>query len=230
MLCESPSPSPKRRVSGGKKERKPARSNVRTRRVQCRRRLPTNSPSAPRNPNPDDALAPEFIRNPQRNMPRNSTVGPPSLPESNNTVFHPNRPSNSSAKSSPSRPTRNVNANAPRNPEAFADLYCRFPGCDRHSLDKRTIKRHRLTHVPFSTYVCPNPVCATRTKAQPNFSREDAVRRHLKLAAPDSPCAKMWNEEEFSLRENATLAEEAEGLIQKTLIPFDPAIHIPFYH
>ncbi|KAF9788180.1 hypothetical protein BJ322DRAFT_611811 [Thelephora terrestris] len=177
-------------------DRKSTKSNARTRRVPYYRR-PVDSPF----------------------------VGPSSLPESHSPAFHPQRPGNPPVNSqpSPSRPSQNFYPNASRRLEAFAHRYCRYPGCDSRFSDKRTTERHRLTHLSFGTYVCPNPACDSRTKSRPHFASSFSLGRHLKLATPGSPCAvgKGHKLSTFKLM-------DSEDLIQQVLVPFDPAIHTPF--
>ena len=162
-------------------------------------------------------------------------AGPPSLPETRGPTLsvgllptvRTQRRSKPPAKSrpSPSRPTQKTATGAPKRPEAFAHQYCRFPKCDKRFADKRTTERHRLTHVAFGTYVCPNPACDSRTKARPNFASDFSLGRHLRVVADDSPCAVGKGQRLSSFKQNAT---QAEALIQQSLVPFDPAIHTPF--
>jgi hypothetical protein len=224
LSCGSPSPNLKRRVSSRKQGRQATLGSPRIRRVPYERRPLDLSPSAGSSvPNePDDVLTPDFMRSLKCSMQTTLTVGPSSLPESHGPVFQPQRPSNPRTKSpSSSPPTQNDNAITSQRPEELADLYCRYPDCHTKSPDKRTIARHRLTHLAFNTYACPNPECPSHTKARPGFSREFAVNRHLRLA--DSPCAK-WKDGKI-LRRDVDLAEV---LLQQALVPFDPAIHLPF--
>lgn len=176
--------------------------------------------------NPDDVLAAEFMLSLQLSTPRTQTVGPPSLPGSHGPIFRSQRPSNSLAKF---RSAQRANANVRQKSEAFAHRYCRYFDCDKRFKEKRTTERHRLGHVPFGTYACPNFACPSRTKAQPCFTRDFSLGRHLKSAAPGSPCAqameKLGNFKVSSLRENLALAE---ALIQQALVPYNPKIHTRF--
>ena len=194
---------------------------------------PSTSPSV--SSNPDDVLTPEFMRSLRFRTPGTPMIGPSPLPGSHSpaistglrSVPHPQRPSKSHAKSppSPSQPAQNVVVNAFRQPEEFAHRYCRYPGCDRRFPDKRTTERHRLTHLSFGTYVCPNPACDSRTKARPHFASDFSLGRHLKLAKNDSLCAVGKGQKLSSFKRNAP---QAEALIKQALVPFDPAIHTPF--
>jgi len=168
--------------------------------------------------NPDDVLTPEFMRGLRLRAPGTPMAGLSSLPESHGPALHPQRPS-------PARPPRNATANAFQQPEAFAHRYCRYPDCDRRFSDKRTTERHRLTHLKFGTYICPNVACDSRTKARPHFASDFSLGRHLRLAADDSPCAVGKGYKLSSFKLNAV---QVEALIQQALVPFDPAIHTPF--
>ena len=259
MSSVSPSPSPKRGVPGGKKERWTTINNARARCLPYQRR-PLDSPptptsllsfsgspglplsrtsppgpltSSPVSSNPDDELTPEFMRSLQFVSPGTLMAGPSSLPESRGPApsvslppaLRPQRRSKLLAKSRPPQPTQEIAPGTPKRPEAFAHQYCRFPKCDRRFADKRTTERHRLTHLAFGTYVCPNPACDSRTKARPNFASDFSLGRHLKVVANDSPCAVGKGQRLSSFKQNAA---QAEALIQQSLVPFDPAIHTPF--
>ena len=210
------------------------------------RRLPLSPPSPPVPPtsspvssNPDDVLTPEFMRSLQFVSPGTPVAGPSSLPESCGPVLAvtpPPAPSvslpstlrprrHSKSRPSPSQPAQKIAVGAPKRPEAFAHQYCRFRNCNRRFADKRTTERHRLTHLKFGTYVCPNPACDSRTKARPHFASDFSLGRHLRVVADDSPCAVGKGQRLSLFRQNAT---QAEALIQQVLVPFDPAIHTPF--
>lgn len=223
LLFVPHSPGPTRRVSDGKRgQRVKKMGNTRARR-QVDFRLST-SPQVPTSS--DTVSTPELARSLQHSTLRIPTAGPSSPPGSHCPIFHPQQPLNSPAKLRPSSPsTQIVDANAPQRPEAFAHRYCRYPGCDERFSDKRATERHRLGHLPFGTYSCPNPACSTHTKRRPDFAREFTIGRHLKKAAPGSPCAEWKDEKPSSLRTNVA---QAEALIRQALVPFDPAIHIPF--
>lgn len=243
MCSISPSPSPKYGVPGGKKERQTTIGNARALCLPYQRR-PLECPPSPASlssstrssvsSNPDDVLTPELMRSLQFRPPGTPMTGLSSLPEdhgplhsaSMRPVLHPQRPSKSPLKSrsSPLRPPRNASVDLQRI-EAFAHRYCRYPDCDRRFADKRTTERHRLTHLKFGTYVCPNPACDSRTKARPHFASDFSLGRHLKLAANDSPCAVGKGQKLSSFRLNAA---QVGALIQQVLVPFDPAIHTPF--
>lgn len=248
MFFSSPSPSPKRGAPGGKKERQTTSRNARTRRFPYQRRpfdpplnaavspslsdhsklstSPTSSPRSSAFSNSDGVLTPEFIRSLQVRVPRTPTTGASSLPESHGLVFHPQQPSSSPLKSRPpSHLAQNADANGSHQPEAFADRYCRFPGCTKRFPDKRTTGRHRRTHLTFGTYICPNQDCDSRTKPRPHFASDFSLGRHLKLAAPGSPCAVGKGERPSSFGINSAYVD---ALIRQSLVPFDPAIHIPF--
>lgn len=164
----------------------------------------------------------------QRPLLGSPLVGPSSLPESRSLASHPQWPGSSSVKSRPSplQSLQNIYANALQQPEAFAHRYCRYPGCGKRFSTKRTTERHRLTHLSFGTYVCPNPACESHTKPRPNFASSFSLGRHLKLAAPGSPCAvgKGHKLSSFKLMDLA----QVDALIQRALVPFDLAIHTPF--
>lgn len=197
--------------------------------------LPGPPASPPVSSNPDDVLTPEFMRNLQFVSPGAIMAGPPSLPESRGPILsvnlppapHSQRRSKSPVKPRPppSRPAQKIAVGATQPPEAFAHRYCRFPNCDRSFGDKRTTERHRLTHLDFGTYVCPNPACDSRTKARPNFASDFSLGRHLRLAANDSPCAVGKGQRLSLFKINAV---QVEVMIQQALVPFDPAIHTPF--
>jgi len=166
----SPSPSPKQRVPGGKKEQQTTISNARTRRVPYQRRpfdspsnptslsrsdysgLPSSPPSSSSSTSssissdPDDVVTLEFLRSLQYGTPGTPMAGPSSLPESHGSARRRSKPLVKS-QPSPSRPPHNVTMNALQQPEAFAYRYCRYPGCDKRFADKRTTERHRLTHL-----------------------------------------------------------------------------------
>jgi len=243
LSCFSPSPSPKRGVPGRKMGQQITKSNTRALCLPYQRRpsdpaptpaLPFSRSSSSRpspgftslrsstgrsvSNNPDDVLTPEFMRSLQFRAPGTPMAGPSSLPKSHGPALHPQRPS-------PARPPRNVNANVLRQPEVFAHRYCRYPDCDRRFSDKRTTERHRLTHLKFGTFICPNPACDSRTKARPHFASDFSLGRHLRLAADDSPCAVGKGRKLSSFKLNAA---QVEALIQQALVPFDPAIHTPF--
>lgn len=185
--------------------------------------------------NPGDTLTPEFTHNLQFVSSGTPMTGPPSLPGSRGpalsvslpSALRPQRRSKSPVKPrpSPSQPTQKVAAGAPQQPETFADRYCRFQECDKRFTDKRTTERHRLTHLDFGTYVCPNPACDSRMKTRPHFASDFSLGRHLRLAADDSPCAVGKGQRLSSFRLNAA---QVEALIQQSLVTFDPAIHTPF--
>lgn len=220
MLCGSPSPSPKRRVLGGKKDR-------RTRCVPREGRQPAPpSTSCSVSIDPDDVLTPEFMRRLQLHMPITPAVGPSSLPESRWLDPRSHLSSNPPTKLRFSRRrTRNLVVNASKKPEAFADLYCRVGDCGVRYSDKRTVARHRLTHVGFGMYACPNLECPSRRRTRPNFSRDCSLKRHFESAKPDSPCAKGKTKELSKCREGVG---RAKAIIRRHLVPFDPAIHTPF--
>lgn len=249
----SPSPSSERGVPGGKKERQTTTSKTRARRVPYQRHLldsppglasPLNRPDYPRfqfsrtsprssisssvsTTNSDDVLTPEFMRSLQFVSPGTPVSGPSSLPGSHSPILHPRRYSKSPVKPrpSPSKPAQQVTVNASQQPEAFAHRYCRFPNCDKRFADKRTTERHRLTHLDFGTYLCPNPACDSRTKVRPNFASDFSLGRHLRLAADDSPCAVGKGQKLSSFRLDAA---QVGALVQQALVPFDPTIHAPF--
>ncbi|KAF9653767.1 hypothetical protein BDM02DRAFT_1676093 [Thelephora ganbajun] len=248
LSCLSPSPSPEHGVPGGKKEQQTTISNARTRSVPYRRR-PLDSPHSPASPfgwsdcsrlppspasslrsstsssvssSHDDVLTAGFMRSLQFSTPRTPTAGPSSLPESHGSALCPQRLSTSPAKL---RLPQNITANFSQQPDAFARRYCRYPGCNKRFSDKRTTERHRLTHLKFGTYVCPNPTCDSRTKARPHFASDFSLGRHLRLAAADSPCAVGKGQKLSLFKLNAA---QVEALVQQALIPFDPAIHTPF--
>ena len=233
MSSISPSPSPKHGVQGGKKGRQTTINNARTLCLPYKRHPsdPTTSPAfrpgrpdysrSPPSPpfsspstsssvpsNPDDVLTPEFMHSLQIRPPGTPMAGPSSLPKSQD-------------------PALSVSQRPALLPEieAFANRYCRYPNCNGRFSDKRTTERHRLTHLDFGTYVCPNPACATRTKARPHFASDFSLGRHLRMAADDSPCAVGKGRKLSSFRRNAA---QAEALIQQALVPFDPATHAPF--
>ena len=204
-------------------------------RFQFGRASSRSSASSSVSSNPDDMLTPEFMRSLQFVPPGTPVSGPSSLPDSHSPalsadlspVLHPHGSSKSPVKSrlTPSEPIQRVTVNASQQPAAFAHRYCRFPNCDKRFADKRTTERHRLTHLDFGTYICPNPACDSRTKARPNFASDFSLGRHLRLAADDSPCAIGKGQRLSSFRLNAA---QVEALVQQALVPFDPTIHAPF--
>jgi len=250
----SPSPSPKQGVPGGKKEQQTTISNARARRVPYQRRSLDSPPSpvsslsrsnhsrlphTPASPSsstgssissgPDDVITPEFMRSLQFGTPGIPMAGSSSLPEGHGSapdpVLRPQRRVKLLVKSqSPPQAPHNVTTNV-QQPEVFAHRYCRYPNCGKRFADKRTTERHRLTHLKFGTYICPNPACDSRTKTRPHFASDFSLGRHLRLAADDSPCAVGKGHKLSSFKLNAT---QVEALIQQALVPFDPAIHTPF--
>lgn len=233
MSSISPSPSPKHGVQGGKKGRQTTISNARTLCLPYKRQPsdPTTSftfrpgrpdyswsPPSPHSSSPStsssvssspgDVLTPEFMRCLQVRPPGTPMAGPSSLPTSHGPAL-----------SASQRPVLSPEI------QAFANRYCRYHNCNGRFADKRTTERHRLTHLDFGTYVCPNPACGSRTKVRPHFASEFSLGRHLRMAADDSPCAVGKGRKLSSFRRNAT---QAEALIQQALVPFDPATHTPF--
>ena len=229
MSSVSPSPNPKHRVQSGKKGRKTAISNARALCLPYQRhqsgptsptfplsrlghsRLPLSPPSSSPSTsssgfsNPDDVLTPEFMRSLRVRPPGTPMAGPSSLP--GQTISASQRPV--------LRPEI----------EVFAHRYCRYSDCDKRFANRRTTERHRLTHLEFGTYVCPNPVCESRTKDRPHFASDFSLGRHLRMAADDSPCAVGKGQKMSSFRRNTA---QAAALIQQALVPFDPATHTPF--
>ena len=185
--------------------------------------------------NADDALTPGLMRSLQLALPGTPMASPSSLPESHSPthsvglppVLHPQRHSKPPAKSRPppSQPAQKITANTSQQEEAFANRYCRFGECKKRFCDKRTTERHRLTHLKFGTYICPNPECDSRTKTRPNFASDFSLGRHFRLAADNSPCAVGKGQRLSSFRLNAA---QVEALVQQALVPFDSAIHVPF--
>ena len=196
---------------------------------------PCSSTSSSVSSDPDDALTPEFMRSLQFVSPIFLMGGPSSLPESPSPapsvnlplILPPRRHSKLPATSRPppARSPQNIAVDPSQQDAMFAHRYCRFPKCNKRFADKRTTERHRLTHLEFGTYVCPNPACDSRTKARPNFASDFSLGRHLRLATDDSPCAVGKGHKLSSFRLNAA---QVEALIQPALVPFDPAIHTPF--
>ena len=229
----SPSPSPKHGVHGGKKGRQTTISNAR---VLCLpyQRHPSGSTTSPASPlsrldyswlspsppssspstsssvsiNSDDELTSEVMRSLQVRPPGTPMTGRTSLPEGHGPALSASR-----------RPVLR------REIEAFAHKYCRYRDCKQRFADKRTTKRHRLTHLDFGTYVCPNPACESRTKARPHFASDFSLKRHFNQAASTSPCAVGKGQKMSLFMRNAA---QAEALIQQALAPFDPATHTPF--
>ena len=171
--------------------------------------------------NSDDVLSPEFTRSLQVRLPGTPMAGPLSppgghglgLPASLRPAPHSTRP----MKSQPSTPRPAAN-----DIEAFAHRYCRYGPCKKRFSDKRTTERHRLTHLDFGTFLCPNLACDSHRRPRPNFASDFSLGRHLRLAADDSPCA-VGKGQKLSL-----FKMDAEAVIQQALVPFDPAIHTPF--
>jgi hypothetical protein len=225
LSCTSPSPSPKYGVQGGKKGRWTTISNARALCLPYQRypsdlispafppSPPSSSPSTPStsssvSSNSNDVLTPESMRSLQVRLPGIPKAGPSSLPGGRGLALSASR-----------RPVLRPEI------EAFAHRYCRYPGCERRFVDKRTTERHRLTHLDFGTYVCPNPACDSRTKARPHFASDFSLGRHLRLAANSSSCAVGKGQKLSLFRRNAA---QAEAMIQQALVPFDPATHTPF--
>ena len=238
MSCVSSSPSPKHGTPGGKKGHQTTISNARALYLPYQRRVldsPVSPPSlssstsssVSSNPDPDDVLTPEFMRSLQFRRPGTPRAGLSSLHDNHDPVPYPRRHSKSSVKSRPSppRPPQNVTVYPSQQMEVFAHRYCRYKGCTLRFSDKRTTERHRLTHLRFGTYVCPNPACESRTKLRPHFASDFTLGRHLRLAASDSPCAVGKGQKLSLFKLNAA---QVEGLIQQALDPFNPAIHTPF--
>ena len=252
MPSVSPGPSHKHGIPGGKQGRQTTISNARVLCLPYQRHLPDSaggpgfppsrsdypmlppglaSPSSSTtssvSSNLEDVLTPEFMRSLQVRPLGIPMVGPSSLPGSRALAPHHQQPSKSSVKSQcpPSHSPQNVTPSAFRQIEAFAHQYCRYRDCGKRFPDKRTTERHRLTHLEFGTYVCPNPACKSRQKPRPHFASDFSLGRHFELAANDSPCAVGKGKKRSTFRPDLA---KAEALIQQALVPFDPAIHTPF--
>ena len=241
----SPSRSPKNGVPGGKKGRRTTINDARAFRppYQCNPSDPTTNPRRLSHPprlaspisstgsslssNPRSAPIPESMRGPQVRPAGTRMAGPSSLPGSHGPALRHLRHSKSPVKlqPSPSQPPHNVTGSAFRETDPLAHRYCRYNGCRERFCDRRTTERHRLTHLGYGTYVCPNPECKSRTKKRPHFASDFSLGRHFRLAKDDSPCGVGKGKKPSEFRENLV---EAEAEIQQAMVPFDPEVHYPF--
>lgn len=188
-------------------------------------RIPSTGSSLPSNP--QSALFPEFMRGLQVHLPEAQMAGPSSLPGSHSPAPPHQRHSRSVVKPqpSPSQPPQNTTWSAFKEIDPLAHRYCRYNGCRERFCDRRTTERHRLTHLGYGTYVCPNAECKSRTKKRPHFASDFSLGRHFRLAKDDSPCGAGKGKKPSTFRENLA---EAEAEIQQAMVRFDPEVHYPF--
>lgn len=245
MSWISSSQSPKWGVPGGKQGRRATINDARVFYLPYQRHPsdPTTSPSRWDHPpglasqissiglslprNPQSALIPELMRGLQVHPPGAQMAGPSSLPGSHGPALRHQRHSKSVVKpqTSPSQPPQNATGSAFKEIDPLAHRYCRYNGCRERFCDRRTTERHRLTHLGYGTYVCPNPECKSRTKKRPHFASDFSLGRHFRLAKGDSPCGAGKGKKPSKFRENLA---EAEVEIQQAMVPFDPEVHYPF--
>jgi hypothetical protein len=254
LLCDTPSPSSKLGVPGGKKVQLTTMNKARRHCVPYQRHPSGSPPSTVSPPNsstrsrlqaapassirpfasssvsssPDNTTTPDLVCGLRSSMPRTPIMGFLPLPDNHAQPLPPHRLKKPCEEQQPSTSIlpQTVGSGVNSRQEGLADRYCRYAGCNMRFPDKRTTMRHRLTHLDFGTYVCPNPACDSRTKTRPNFASDFTLKRHFKAASTDSLCAAGRGHKLSSFKIKTT--PPVEVMVQQALVPFDPTIHTPF--